>query len=90
MTAEEYFGEWLRVIDPSELDRVVVKLNRLYQTNKVMPAYEDIFKAFNLCDYNNLKAVFIGQYPYPQRGVATGILFGSLESFLSCQFVQYV
>ena len=33
--------------------------------------------AFTLCSYNNLKVVMIGQDPYPQKDVATGILFGN-------------
>lgn len=77
MTKEEYFGDWLRVIDEKELNNIIPKINRLYDLYSVMPAYGDIFKAFNLCPYNNLKAVFLGQDPYPQKDVATGILFGN-------------
>lgn len=79
MTKEEYFGEWLRVIDQYELSKIVGIVNKLYTQHVVMPAYQDIFKAFNLCPYNELKAVFIGQDPYPQNNVATGILFGNKE-----------
>lgn len=79
MTTEEYFGDWMKVIDKRELLRVLGEVNQLYSKREVMPAYEDIFKAFSLCPYNELKVVFIGQDPYPQRGIATGILFGNKE-----------
>ena len=42
-----------------------------------MPEYKNIFKAFHICPYNDLKIIFLGQDPYPQKGVATGILFGN-------------
>lgn len=77
MTKEEYFGDWLRVIDLKELSKVVEIMNALYDKQSIMPAYSDIFKAFHLCPFNQLKVVFIGQDPYPQRNVATGILFGN-------------
>lgn len=77
MTLEEYFGDWLKVIDSQELKSVVGKLNILYRQKPVCPAYADIFKCFHLCKYNDLRVVFIGQDPYPQKGVATGILFGN-------------
>ena len=77
MTTKEYFGDWLKVIDEIELMKVVKKVNNLYQTQSIMPAYKDIFRAFHLCPYDKLKVVFIGQDPYPQKDVATGILFGN-------------
>ena len=83
MTKEEYFGDWLKVIEPTMLTSILPVINRLYQSQSVMPKYEDIFKAFHICPYNELKAVFIGQDPYPQKGVATGILFGNKED--TCQ-----
>ena len=77
MTLEEYFGDWLRVIDRAELDKVLILLNRMYKVKPICPAQENVFKAFNLCKYHDCKVVFIGQDPYPQKGVATGILFGN-------------
>lgn len=79
MTLEEYFGDWIKVIDKEELNKVLTKLSRMYsQTNKfVTPNSMNWFRAFELCPYSNLKVVMIGQDPYPQKGVATGILFGN-------------
>lgn len=79
MTMEEYFGDWMKVIDKEELNKVLKKLREMYsQTNKfVTPDSMNWFKAFELCPYSSMKVVMIGQDPYPQRGVATGILFGN-------------
>lgn len=79
MTMEEYFGDWMKVIDKEELNKVLKKLSGMYgQTNKfVTPDSMNWFKAFELCSYSSMKVVMIGQDPYPQRGVATGILFGN-------------
>lgn len=79
MTMEEYFRDWMKVIDKEELNKVLKKLSGMYgQANKfVTPDSMNWFKAFELCPYPSMKVVMIGQDPYPQRGVATGILFGN-------------
>ena len=77
MTKEEYFGDWIKVIDEKLLYSTLHKIYYLYRTESIMPEYKDIFKAFTLCPFENLKVVFLGQDPYPQKGVATGILFGN-------------
>lgn len=77
MSLDDYFGDWLKVIDMPELAKVVTKLNSLYSIKPVVPAYTDIFKAFTLCSEHDCKAVFLGQDPYPQKDVATGVLFGN-------------
>lgn len=63
MTLEEYFGDWIKVIDKEELNKVLTKLSRMYsQTNKfVTPNSMNWFRAFELCPYSNLKVVMIGQ-----------------------------
>ena len=76
---KEYFGDWLKVLDIGELNKVIKSLNTLYKVRKICPAQCDVFKAFTLCSLHDLKVVFIGQDPYPQKGVATGVLFGNKE-----------
>lgn len=46
-------------------------------TNNICPKKENVFNAFKLCSLSDCVAVFLGQDPYPQKGVATGILFGN-------------
>lgn len=77
MTLEEYFGDWIKVLDIPLLNKTINILNQLYTKKSIMPEYKDIFKAFTLTSLNNLRVIFIGQDPYPQKDVATGLLFGN-------------
>lgn len=52
---------WLKVIDKKELEKALQKVKSLYQTKSIMPEYKNIFRAFALCDYNDLKVVMLGQ-----------------------------
>ena len=42
MTLEEYFGDWVKVIDRTLLIKTVNTINCLYATKRVMPDYSDI------------------------------------------------
>ena len=77
MTLEEYFGRWMRVIDKRELESVLSKLGPEYKRKPIFPAQSNVFMAFEVCPYDKLKVVMLGQDPIPQKGVATGILFGN-------------
>lgn len=77
MTLEEYFGDWMSVIDNKELNLVLRKLSPEYMKKSICPAQKNVFKAFELCPYKDLKVVMLWQDPYPQKGVATGVLFGN-------------
>ena len=91
MSIDEYFGDWSKVIPRAELLKVMNTLNTLYNTKRLCPLKSDVFKAFKLCSYSSLKAVFIGQDPYNNyinnKPVATGIAFANktdtLDSCLS-------
>lgn len=61
MSLEEYFSDWLKVIDKQELFKVVNTINTLYKTQSCEPSYNNIFRAFNITPYNNLKLIMIGQ-----------------------------
>jgi len=86
MTIQEYFGDWSKVVDLTEADRIIRKLS---VSNHVCPQLKDIFKAFRLCPFNALRIVIIGQDPYsnlkatvldgsPSRiPVATGLAFAN-------------
>ena len=77
MTLDEYFGDWMKVIDRTELNNVMAKVGQEYRRKPLCPAQPDVFRAFELCPLKDLKVVMLGQDPYPQKGVATGILFGN-------------
>ena len=76
MTINDYFCNWIKVIDIDELNGVLSKIKKM-NLNTLCPEYKNIFRAFEECSYDNLKCVFLGQDPYPQKGVATGLLFGN-------------
>ena len=76
MTAEEYFGDWIKVIDKDKLMKVIRWIQTLDDSN-ICPSKKNIFKAFKLCPYKELRVICLGMDPYPQPGVATGILFGN-------------
>lgn len=78
MTPQEYFGDWSKVIDFDELKVVLGKLGQI-NPEYLCPHPSNVFKAFKLCPYKELKVVFLGQDPFPQKGIATGILFGNEE-----------
>ena len=75
---DRYFGDWMKVINREKLSEI---LNKLSYGNfpPIYPKQSDVFRAFDLCKYDNLKVVMIGQDPYPQKDIATGILFGNKE-----------
>ena len=77
MTLDEYFGDWMKVIDRTELNNVMAKVGQEYRRKPLCPAQPDVFRAFELCSLKDLKVVMLGCDPYPQKGVATGILFGN-------------
>lgn len=80
MTIEEYFGDWMRVIDKKEAMKIMGWL-KLVNPNTLCPSMPNVFRAFKLCSYRDCKVVMIGMDPYPDKFMgksrATGILFGN-------------
>ena len=77
MTLNEYFKDWIKVIDKKILSDTLNTLSIEYKNNIVCPSQNDVFKVFQYCPYNELKIIILGQDPYPQKGIATGIAFGN-------------
>ena len=46
-----------------------------YTKRKIYPAPKNIFRAFNLCPFNTVKVVILGQDPYHGEGQANGLSF---------------
>lgn len=42
---------------------------------QIYPPRQDVFKAFDLCEFNKIKVVILGQDPYHQKGQAMGLGF---------------
>ena len=61
MSLEEYFKDWLKVIDVKELNNAVFRINQIKAKVPIVPDYTNIFKAFTLCSKHDCKIVFLGQ-----------------------------
>ena len=75
----EIFSSWediLNNIYKKEYFKTLVSfLNEEYKTKIIYPPKDEIFNAFNLCDYKNIKVIILGQDPYPNEGQANGLCF---------------
>lgn len=76
MSLEEYFGDWLKVIDKKTLYKTINILNTI-DSSILCPNYNNIFNCFTVCKLSNLKVIILGMSPYPQLNKATGIAFGN-------------
>jgi len=63
----EFEGEYFKNLE-SFVDEV-------YEKETIFPPKNQIFNAFDLCDFHNLKVVIIGQDPYHGFGEANGLAF---------------
>lgn len=61
--AKEYYGKLFQFVKEE------------YTTTQVFPASDDIFNAFHLTPYKDVKVVIIGQDPYHNIGQAHGLCF---------------
>ena len=72
---------WENIIKQEKQKDYFIKLEKFldkeYHTKKIYPRKEKIFKAFELCRYENLKVVIIGQDPYHQPNQAQGLAFST-------------
>ena len=80
MADVNYAKSWNHIVDNKEVSRILAKLSTM--TN-FTPSIGDIFNAFKLCDYNNLKCIILGMDPDPQKGIATGLAFANREDVAS-------
>ncbi len=62
-------------------DTLKKSLDFEYQNHDCYPPKELIFRAFELCDWHNLKVVIIGQDPYHGQGEANGLSFSVNDGF---------
>lgn len=75
---------WQTVLQP-EFDkdyfiRLTDFVKNEYKTRRIFPPGSLIFNAFNLCPYDKVKVVILGQDPYPNEGQAHGLCFSVNEN----------
>ncbi len=73
--------DWETVIDKQREKEYFITLEKTidekYNSTTVFPQKQNIFKAFELTKYENLKVVIIGQDPYHRAGQAQGLAFST-------------
>ena len=71
---------WKKILEPlletPKFRDIYNKFLSLYATKDIIPSKENIFKPFNLTDFDAIKVVIVGQDPYPNKDHATGLAFG--------------
>lgn len=79
MTMEEKLGWWMEYIDIPLMQMTLEKVGRHSRQSGMpfCPKPKDTFNAFEHCDPLCLRGVIVGQDPYAQFGVATGIAFAN-------------
>ncbi|MEA3289850.1 MAG: uracil-DNA glycosylase [Campylobacterota bacterium] len=72
---------WEEIIDQERSKEYFVKLHNFvdeeYKNHTVYPQKQNIFKAFELSGYDNLKVVILGQDPYHGADQAQGLAFST-------------
>jgi len=69
--------KWIPILTPLiEDSRFETILSTIVSSKGFEPNIANLFKAFKACPYDDLKVVILGQDPYPQQNVATGLAFG--------------
>lgn len=74
-------NDWQKVLEP-EMNKpyfgeLLAKLHQFYDDSgkHVFPEKSKVFNAFNLCSFQEVKVVILGQDPYPTKGHANGLCF---------------
>ena len=74
---------WNQIIKTEMSKEYFKKLNTFldneYSEKTIYPKREDLFKAFELTDFKDVKVVIIGQDPYHQKGQSHGLCFSVLN-----------
>jgi uracil-DNA glycosylase len=76
-------SSWKSKLDPEFEKEYFIRLSEFikdeYKSKTIYPPGSLIFNAFNLCSFQNVKAVIIGQDPYHGPGQAHGLCFSVRE-----------
>ena len=73
---EDSWKQYLNAEFDKEYFANLTKLVRQeYQNHQCFPPGRQVFNAFNLCPFDNVKVVIIGQDPYHEPGQAMGLSF---------------
>jgi uracil-DNA glycosylase len=68
-----------KIVEETRFKKLASKLDKAYKSKKVYPAREDIFKAFELTPFDEIKVVIIGKIPFYRQNQADGLAFSSKQ-----------
>lgn len=60
-----------------QIKPLMTQIEQSYQTEPMTPSYDNLFKAFELTDLDQIKVIILGQDPYPTPGDAMGLAFST-------------
>jgi len=63
------------VMETSVFNNLIQRIETAYANEDIWPKQENLFAAFNLCPFDQVKVVILGQDPYPTPGHAHGLSF---------------
>ena len=69
------------VMDEPYYRELVDKVQEEYENKTCYPPEDKIFNAFNLCPFDKVKVVIMGQDPYFNPGQAMGLSFPYLKAY---------
>lgn len=76
-------SSWEKVLQPefesSYFLNLIQFVKKAYQSNTCYPSGKDIFNCFNLCPFDSVRVVLLGQDPYHGLGQAHGLCFSVPE-----------
>ncbi|MFI5259542.1 MAG: uracil-DNA glycosylase [Candidatus Limnocylindrales bacterium] len=75
----EALGDWLLTHDLKAIERFVAAKRKL---TEVYPPDEQVFEALRRTPFKRVRAVILGQDPYPRRGRAHGLAFSTADGSL--------
>ena len=75
--------DWYQILDSSNIksdfEKTLKLVKKEYSSKEIYPLDKNIFNAFNLTPFNDVKVVIIGQDPYHGKGEANGLAFSLNE-----------
>lgn len=76
-------GDWQELLkyefEKDYYKELKLKLDEEYKTKEIFPVEEELFSAFNLTQYKDVKVLILGQDPYHNNDQAHGLAFSVKE-----------
>ena len=83
MTDLKIHSSWKKELQPfiktSEFENLTKYIRKEYMDKEIYPEPKNVFNAFDLCPFDEVKVVILGQDPYHGKGQAHGLAFSVPE-----------